>query len=232
MSENTEGDQDMVTFNFSGDVLTDEFADVWRYYGESNNVCPGDIRRLCDTANGDDITIYINSDGGTLIAGTEIYSILREYTGSITAHIQSRAASSATVAMMACDRIIAEPVSLVLIHNPSTYVEGDANELRMTAEELDTVKNAIMSAYLGRTKKSREEISAIMDKDIWMDAQTAKDNGLIDEVLTSSSGVRDIVNSIGRVRYPTQRMIETYRAAKTDETNRIAAAKAFLENYR
>lgn len=222
----------MTTFNFSGDVLTDEFADVWRYYGEKNNVCPGDIRTLCETADGDDITIYFNSDGGTLVAGTEIYSILREYSGSITAHIQSRAASSATVAMMGCDKIIAEPVSLVLIHNPSTHAVGDADALRMTAEELDCVKNAIINAYIGRTQKSREEISSLMDKNIWMDAITAKENGLIDEILTADSDSHAIVNGIGRVKYPTQRMKDEYRAAKTDEANRIAAAKAFLENYR
>lgn len=222
----------MVTFNFSGDVLTDEAAEIWRYFGEQSNVCPSDIRKLCDEAKGDDIVIYFNSDGGVLVAGTEIYSVLREYSGKVTAHIQSRAASSATVAMMACDRIIAEPVSLILIHNPSTYAEGDAEELRMTAEELDSVKNAIIGAYMGRTKKSREEISALMDKNAWMDAATAKENGLVDEVLSAASVSGGFINGISRVKYPTQKMADEYRAAKNKEKNRISAAKAFLENYR
>lgn len=222
----------MVEFHFNGDLLTDDYADIWRYFGETCNVCPADIRDLCERAAGDDITLYFNSDGGTLVAGTEIYSILREYPGKITAHIQSRAASSATVAMMACDRIVAEPVALVLIHNPSTYAEGDAAALRMTAEELDSVKNAIMNAYENRMNKSREEISALMDRNIWLDAHAAKENGLVDEVLDGTVSASRIVNAVGRTIYPTQKMIDDYRAAQLEEKNRKSAAKAFLDNYR
>ena len=222
----------MVEFHFNGDMLTDETADIWRYFGESSNVCPADIRDLCERADGDDITLYINSDGGALVAGTEIYSILREYKGNVTAHIQSRAASSATVAMMACDRIIAEAVALVLIHNPSTYAAGDANALRMTADELDSVKNAIMNAYTGRMNKSREEISALMDRDIWLDAQAAKEAGLIDEIIESPAAAKNFTNAAGRSIYPTQKMIDDYHAEKRETANRAAAAKAFLENYR
>lgn len=222
----------MVEFHFNGDMLTDEYAEIWRYFGENSNVCPADIRTLCAEAAGDDITLYFNSDGGALVAGTEIYSILREYKGNVTAHIQSRAASSATVAMMACDRIVAEAVALVLIHNPSTHAAGDANALRMTADELDSVKNAIMNAYTGRMNKSREEISALMDKDRWLDAHAAKEVGLIDEIIESPSAAKNYTNAAGRSIYPTQKMIDDYRAAKSDENNRVRAAKAFLDNYR
>lgn len=222
----------MTEFHFNGDMLTDDYAEIWRYFGENSNVCPADIRELCARADGDDITLYFNSDGGALVAGTEIYSILREYKGSVTAHIQSRAASSATVAMMACDRIVAEAVALVLIHNPSTYAAGDANALRMTADELDSVKNAIMNAYTGRMNKSREEISALMDRDIWLDAHAAKEAGLIDEIIESPTAAKNFTNAAGRSIYPTQKMIDDYRAAKQTESNQAAAAKAFLEIYR
>jgi ATP-dependent Clp protease protease subunit len=222
----------MLEFHFNGDMLMDEDAEVWRYFGENFNVCPADIRELCARADGDEITLYFNSDGGALVAGTEIYSILREYKGNVTAHIQSRAASSATVAMMGCDRIVAEAVSLVLIHNPSTVAYGDASAMRMTANELDSVKNAIMNAYTGRMNKSREEISALMDRNCWMDAHLAKENGLIDEILESPSSVKWVTNSVCRSIYPSKKMIDDYRAAKSETANRAAAAKAFLENYR
>lgn len=222
----------MVEFHFNGDMLTDEYADIWRYFGNYANVCPADIRDLCRRADGDDITLFINSDGGAVVAGTEIYSILSEYKGNVTAHIQSRAASSATIAMMACDRIVAEAVSLVLIHNPHTSAHGDANALRMTAEELDNVKNAIMNAYVGRLKKNREEIAALMDKEIWMDAEAAKEVGLVDEIIERPTASENFTNAAGRSIYPTQKMIDDYRAAKSENANRAAAAKAFLENYR
>lgn len=221
-------------FHFNGDLMSDEYADILRYFGWNDIVCPGDIRALCEEANGEELTIFFNSDGGSLVAGTEIYSILRAYKGQKTAHIQSRAASAATVAMMACERILAEPVSLICVHNPSTYTSGDADDMRHTAEELDNIKKAIVNAYKPRIKVSREEIEALMDKNVWLDAKAAKGYGLIDEIVGEPvpAGAGTIVNAAGRVRYPTQKMIDEYRASKQASADAEAAAKAWLENYR
>ncbi len=197
----------------SGDIMTDEFADILRYWGCDDNVCPKDVRKACETAGEEGLVMYVNSDGGSLIAGTEIYSVLREY-GRAEAHIQSRAASSATVAIMGCSRIVAEAVSLICIHNPSSYVSGDAEVMRRTAEELDNVKAAILAAYAGRADLSKKDLSALMDRDIWIPAERAKEYGLIDDILPSpghssgsgiNSGVRsgEIVNAGGRVFFPT-----------------------------
>lgn len=222
----------MAEFHFNGDLLSDYLADIWRWYGDKDNVCPADIRALCERANGEDLTIYFNSDGGSLVAGTEIYSVLRAYRGRKTAHIQSRSASAATVAMMACDRIVAESVALVCVHNPSTYSYGDADEMRHTAEELDNIKKAILNAYEPRIKVSREEISALMDRDVWLDAESAKGYGLIDEIVGEPVPAGTIINAAGRVRYPTQKMIEEYRAAKQASADTEAAARAWLNTYR
>lgn len=222
----------MAEFHFNGDLLSDEYAEIWRWFGETANVCPDDIRNLCEQANGEELTIYFNSDGGSLVAGTEIYSVLRAYRGRKTAHIQSRSASAATVAMMACDRIVAEAVALVCVHNPSTYTVGDADDMRHTAEELDNVKKAILNAYEPRIKVSREEIAALMDRDIWLDAEAAKGYGLIDEIVGEAVPAGTIINAAGRVRYPTQKMIDEYRAAKQEAANAETAARAWLNNYR
>ena len=222
----------MAEFNLTGDLMSDEYAEIWRWFGWNDVCCPGDIRNLCETAAGEDLTIYINSDGGSLIAGTEIYSILHAYKGRKTAHIQSRAASAATVAMMACERILAEPVSLICVHNPYTYASGDADEMRHTAEELDNVKASIVNAYEPRIKVPREEIEALMDKNMWLDATAAKGYGLIDEIVGEPAPAGMIVNAAGRVRYPTQKMIDEYRAAKQGDADAEKAAKAWLENYR
>lgn len=221
-------------FHFNGDLMSDEYADILRYFGWNDIVCPGDIRSLCEQADGEELTIFFNSDGGSLVAGTEIYSILRAYKGQKTAHIQSRAASAATVAMMACERILAEPVSLICVHNPSTYTSGDADDMRHTAEELDNIKKAIVNAYEPRIKVSREEIENLMDKNVWLDAEAAKGYGLIDEIVGEPvpAGAGTIVNAAGRVRYPTQKMIDEYHASKQASADAEAAAKAWLENYR
>lgn len=222
----------MAEFNFSGDLMSDEYADILRWFGWGDVICPGDIRNLCEISAGEELTLYINSDGGSLIAGTEIYSILHAYKGRKTAHIQSRAASAATVAIMACERIVAEPVSLICVHNPSTYSYGDADEMRHTAEELDNIKRSIVNAYEPRIKVPRAEIEELMNKNLWLDAAAAKGYGLVDEIVGEPVPTGTIINAAGRVRYPTQKMIDEYRAAKQGTADAEKAAKAWLENYR
>lgn len=160
------------------------------------------------------------------MAGTEIYSLLKGYKGAKKAHIRSRAASSATVAIMACDEITAESVSLVCVHNPTTYSSGDAGVMRHTAEELDNVKSAIIAAYSGRVK-SRDEISALMDRDIWLDAEKALEYGLIDRIEEARG---HIINSAGRDIFPTEKMIADYREAKNSRTS-LAKEKAKIEIF-
>lgn len=224
----------MAKFNFNGTLMSDDFAEIMRWFGWNDNVCPLDIRNLCKDADGEEIELYINSDGGSLIAGTEIYSILKEYKGNVVGHIQSRAASAATVAMMACDKIIAQPVSLVCVHNPTTSAQGEAEDMRHTAEELDNVKNAILAAYTSRAsvKVGRDELSELMDKNMWINADRAVEYGFVDEIDGEEAGEGIILNAATPGNFPTQKMIDEYRAAKNEEKNKINAAKAFIEIYK
>lgn len=218
-----------------GTLLDDSWARVMRYFGYSNITCPFDVEDALNKANGEDITLYINSDGGSLMVGTEIYSILKRYKGNTKAHIQSRSASAATVIMMACKTIVSEPVGLVCIHNPSTYAEGDEHVFRHTAEELANIKESIIAAYTPRLKMSHDEIAALMDKDMWINASQAKEYGLIDSIAEGTKP--QIVNTAGTLMFPTEKMIEAYNAhieaEKTAETENTAKrARALLDLYR
>lgn len=221
-----------------GTIMPDEWADIMRHFGYTDVCCPADFRAAVESE--EDIDVYVNSDGGSLIAGTEIYSILAEHKGKVTAHIQSRAASAATVAMMACAEVVAEPVSLICVHNPSTYAEGDSRTMRHTAEELENVKSSIILAYSGRLKKTEEEISELMDKDMWIDARTALSYGLIDKIAERGARPAVLVNGCGYMQFPTQEMEAEYRAHKAKEADEagkarnmaIQAAKSRLAIYR
>ena len=215
--------------NMRGTLMSDDWAEVMRYFGFNDVFCPGDVRAAMESE--EDITIYVNSDGGSLEAGTEIYSLIAEYGHSVTAHIQTRAASAATVAVMSCHKIVCEPVSLVCIHNPSSWAEGDASVMRHTADELDNIKKSIVAAYMGRTSKTEEEIAALMDKEMWIDAREAVENGLVDEILPRKAGPHAIVNAVGAYHFPTEEMMEQFRNHKKNETEREAAT-AFLEIYK
>ena len=98
--------------------------------------------------------------------------------------------------------------------------------MRHTAEELDNVKSAIIAAYSGRVK-SRDEISALMDRDIWLDAEKALEYGLIDRIEEARG---HIINSAGRDIFPTEKMIADYREAKNSRTS-LAKEKAKIEIF-
>lgn len=210
-----------------GTILPNDWAEVMRYYGFSDNFCPADLDEAF--ASGEDIELVINSDGGSLIAGTEIYSLLAGYSGGTTAHIQSRAASAATVAMMGCDRIVAEPVSLICVHNPSVETAGDSHTLRHTAEELDNIKGSIIAAYRSRAKVTDEEMAELMDKDLFISAEDALEYGLVDAVLERKNVPTTIVNKCFYCQLPTVEMLEDYQR---DKTKKVQAMKAKMDNYR
>ncbi len=218
-----------------GTLLNDSYARAMRYYGYTGITCPSDIEEAIGKANGEDITLYINSDGGSLVVGSEIYSMLKAYKGKTTAYIQSRSASAASVAMMACKNIIADSTALICVHNPSTIAEGDEYVFMDTAEELHNVKESIMAAYEPRMKISRDEMVALMNKNMWINASQAKEYGLIDSI---SEGIKpQIVNSVGTLMFPTDKMIADYQAhieaEKTAETENTAKrARALLDLYR
>lgn len=227
--------ENMKTFYLNGDLLTDEYADVYRFFGiKTGYVCPSDMRAALADADGGELTLYINSNGGQLVVGTEMYSMLRAYSGRTTAHIQSRSASAATVAMMGCQKITAEPVSLICVHNPSAYCEGDAGDHRAAAGQLDNIKESILNAYMPRVEAhgvNRADLAALMDRDEWLDTGKALEYGLIDEVEQGPSA-EGIINAAGAVMIPSQKMIDEYRAYREESANRIRRAKAYFEIYK
>ena len=89
------------------------------------------------------------------------------------------AASMASVIMCACDEIQLEEGAFVMMHNPWSWAEGDADDLRHEAGVLDTMKAAIMAFYRGKFgEKTEEEISGIMDAETWMTGTDALRAGL------------------------------------------------------
>lgn len=194
-----------------GTIMSNDSAEIMRYYGYKNLCCPSDLEKALSEKNDNEINIYINSQGGSLFAGTEMYSMIRAEKRNVTAHIQSVAASSATMPMIACKKIIADPTSLICIHNPTSYAEGDVYEMQRTSDELTNVKEAIINAYIGKLSKTRDEISQLMDKNLYLDAAKALEFGLIDEI---SDVKTEIVNSSGEYMFPTAEMREKYYANK------------------
>ncbi len=145
-------------------------------------ITPQDFRADLEAEEGD-LTVWINSPGGNVFAAAEIYTMLKEYAGTVTVRIASIAASAASVVAMAGDRVEMSPTALLMIHDPSTIAMGNTKDMEKAIETLNEVKEAIVCAYSAKTGLRHNKIAELMSNETWMNAKKAVELGFADVVL-------------------------------------------------
>ncbi|WP_062262435.1 head maturation protease, ClpP-related [Endozoicomonas arenosclerae] len=130
----------------------------------------------------DEITVRINSPGGSVFDGVAIYNALRYHKAHIHVRIEGLAASIASVIAMAGDTVHMAENALLMIHNPFGWVGGDAGELRKMADMLDKTTEVIAQTYCSRCDLDLEAMLKLMDEETWFTATEAEGHGLIDTV--------------------------------------------------
>ena len=138
----------------------------------------------------ENITLRISSVGGDLGEAIGIYNYLKSIDAIKTVYIDGLAYSAASVIAMAGDRIIMPETAMMLIHNPWTYCEGNADDMRETAEQLDKWRDICARIYMKKTGLSYDEIVSLMNAGKEMNGLVAKEKGFVDEV---SGSVKDSV---------------------------------------
>ena len=132
-----------------------------------------------------DVTVWINSPGGNVFAAAEIYTMLKDYKGSITVKIDAIAASAASVVAMAGDTVQMSPVAMLMIHDPSTVAMGNTKDMEKAIEVLNEVKESIINAYAAKSGLTHARIANLMSNETWMNAKKAVELGFADEILFS-----------------------------------------------
>lgn len=147
-----------------------------------NEITPQDFRAELEAEDGD-VTVWINSPGGNVFAAAEIYTMLKEYAGTITVRIASIAASAASVVAMAGDQVEMSPTALLMIHDPMTMAMGNAKDMERAITTLNEVKESIINAYVAKTGLRRSKVAELMSNETWMNAKKAVELGFADLVL-------------------------------------------------
>lgn len=129
------------------------------------------------------LEIEINSPGGSVFAGSEIYSKLKSHKGAVTVDITGLAASAASVIAMAGKPLRMAPTAQMMIHNVSAIGKGDYRDMAHLSEVLKQANETVANAYMLKTGKTREELLSMMDKEQWFTPEMAKEQGFIDEIL-------------------------------------------------
>ncbi|MCD7918635.1 MAG: ATP-dependent Clp protease proteolytic subunit [Clostridiales bacterium] len=172
----------------NGTVTTNDDAMLYRYFGFNDVCCPEDIRKaLENTPDGEELTLEINSGGGSAFAGFEMYTVLRNARGRVpvTAEVQSIAASAMSVVIAACDTVKISPVATVMIHRSSASASGNAEVHGQAKQMLETVDKGILSAYCEKAgaKCTRAKFRSMMKQETYLTAEEAVACGLADELL-------------------------------------------------
>jgi ATP-dependent Clp protease protease subunit len=168
--------------NIKGPIVSNSEAWIYEWFG-IEATSPNSVNKVLEKANGEDIEVEINSGGGSVFAGSEIYTALKSYSGNVTVKIVGLAASAASVIAMAGNKVMMSPTAQIMIHNVSSRASGDYRDMEHTAEVLRNANDTIANAYRIKTGKTQEKLLALMDHETWMTAEKAKELGFIDEIM-------------------------------------------------
>ena len=134
---------------------------------------------------GKDISIYINSPGGSVYAGLGIYDTMQFINSPVATICTGMAASMAAVLLVAGNdgRRSALKHSRVMIHQPMGGAQGQASDIEITAREIQTPKQELYTIIADHSHTPYDKVWADSDRDHWMTAQEALDYGMIDQIL-------------------------------------------------
>lgn len=179
----------------NGTVIDSNDAFIYEWLGIPH-ISSAQLNNL--PTNGEDLEIELNSYGGSVFAGSEIYTILKSYPGKVTITVTGIAASAASVIAMAADVVKISPTAQLMLHNAWMTASGNASDFEKEAEVLRGVNESIANAYMLKTGKSKDELLAIMEKETWFTAEKAIEIGLADEMLFQEEiQPQDIAANIG-----------------------------------
>ncbi|VVD74572.1 head maturation protease, ClpP-related [Pandoraea commovens] len=173
--------------------IYDSIGDNWEGTGITAKRISAALRNI----GARDLTVNVNSPGGDFFEGVAIYNLLREHKAKVTVNVMGIAASAASVIAMAGDEILMGDGAFLMIHNAWTVAIGNRHDIAQAAEVLAPFDAAMAKVYSQRAGISQEEAAALMDKETWIGAQQAVDDGFATGLLDSAKVAKD-TNASGR----------------------------------
>lgn len=152
------------------------------------NVIQAQLLYLDSSEPGKDVSIYINSPGGSVSAGLGIYDTMQYIQSDVSTICTGMAASMAAVLLVAGakDKRFALKHSRVMIHQPMGGIQGQASDIEITSREILKLKKELYTIISEHSGQPYEKVYQDSDRDYWMTAQEAVDYGMIDRVLEKS----------------------------------------------
>ncbi|HFI0587229.1 TPA: head maturation protease, ClpP-related [Streptococcus suis] len=166
-----------------GLMIPNDLQDVYDYLGRDSTSPKKLINQLPE--DNSDVVIEVNSQGGVVTVGSEIYTALRNYKGTVIAEVTGIAGSSASFAIMGADKVVISPTAQIMIHKASfREVSGNSDDLERASDALKSIDKSIINAYVSKTGLDEGTLMEMMKKETYMSAQEAVELGFADEVMS------------------------------------------------
>lgn len=172
----------MKTYRLAGVVVTEDDR-LWYDWSGQDCISAKGVSELLADADGEDITLNLNSEGGSVFAGNEIYSMLKQYTGKVVVNINGLSASIASVLMLGADVINMSPSASIMIHKASGGAMGTTDDMQKAINALNSIEKTIISLYHKRTGLSKDKLAKMMFEETWFTAEEALELGFVDNIV-------------------------------------------------
>ena len=208
-----------------GPLIPNNSQEVYDYYGMEAVSAKSIAEALPE--DGSDVVIEVNSNGGLVTVGSDIYTTLKNYSGHVTVEVTGMAASACSVAIMGADKVVISPTAQIMIHKALlTSVAGNSDDLESAANALKASDRGIINAYKAKTGLSEDELLELMKNETYMSADEAVEKGFADEIMTFNES--EAVASIGNGLLP-QAVIDEFFEVHGKRKKEIEAMKREIE---
>lgn len=163
------------------------YGDITSWEWLESDVSSYTLSKEIEGLDVDTINVYINSYGGEVAEGLAIYNALKRHKAKIKTFCDGFAASIASVIFMAGDERIMSNASLLFIHNAWTIAEGNANDFRKQAEDLDKITQASINTYMEHVNITEEELKRMLDAETWITPQDALEMGFATAIVNDNT---------------------------------------------
>ena len=210
-----------------GPLISNNEYEVYEFFGLEAVSAKSITDQFPEDIN-EDITLEVNSNGGLVTVGSEIYTALKEYKGHVTVEVTGMAASAASVAIMGADTVKMSPTAQIMIHKALlTRASGNSDDLEKAVNALKSSDQSIINAYVSKTGLSEDEIFEMMKNETFMSANEAIEKGFADELMTFEKDL-GAVASLESGLLP-QAVIDDFYSRKKSNTKEAQAMLCELE---
>ena len=191
------------------------FGDITSWEWFESDVSSYTLSKEIQGLDADVINVHINSHGGEVGEGLAIYNMLKNHKAKVITYCEGFACSIASVIFMAGDERIMRQASLAMIHPVLIMVQGNAKELRKTADDLETITQVTIESYKQHVNISDEKLNELLEAETWLSPQMALEMGFATSISSEepsknpSQNVRQtIVNMVMKAQAPTREFVD------------------------